>query len=196
MSAIYQDVITWEGGSQLFSNVMHFNLEESGGARPDQYATELMNNIEANLLPVWIDALSEGVHLMSQKAQRITGTGGPTVTRLYEPSDWVGTRTGEMGNSSENIVLEFPVHLNSKNVTGKVFVSGILDDDILNNVIDSSAKTLVMALGTTLLSPYTMGSGYGNQQYVIYNKANGFFATPTFAQTGLYVGSQRRRLRP
>jgi len=196
MANVYQDVLTWQGGNQLFSNVLHFHLEESGAARPDQYATELIDNIEINLLPVWQDVISTTVHLMSQKCQRITGTGGPNVTKLYAPGDFPGLRAGEIGNTSENVVLEFPVFLNGKNVTGKIFISGILDEDVIDNEIDSTVKTAANALGTTLLASYTMGSGYGNQRYVIYNRETQAFAVPDFREIGLYVGSQRRRLRP
>lgn len=196
MGAIYQNILTWEAGGQLFSNVLHYNLEETGSFRPDEYAVKQMDMQELNVIPVWLDVLSTTVTLMSQKCQKIQGTGGPMATRLYGPTDWQGTRSGSIGNTSENVVLEFPVHLNSKNVTGKVFVSGILDADIVDNVITDTVKGLVNALGTSLLGEYSLDSGAGHSQYVIYNRENGFFATPLFRQIGFYVGSQRRRLRP
>jgi hypothetical protein len=94
------------------------------------------------------------------------------------------------------VVVEFPVHLNSKNVTGKIFVSGIIDGDVVDNVINSTLVDFCQALGDSMLVPITLDGGMGNGTYVIYNRQNGFFATPTFAQIGTTVGSQRRRLRP
>jgi len=194
MSAIYKYVITWTGGAQLFQNVLHFNLEEDGGARPDEYAAALIAAAEGSFIAAWVDCLSTTVEAKSAMSQRITGDGGPSVTKLYSVGEAAGTRDGSIGNTSENVCLEFPVHLNSKNVTGKIFVSGILDDDIVDNNFDSDVITRVEALGTSLLGSISLGGALGPATYVIYNRATGFFATPTFRQIGKRIGSQRRRL--
>jgi hypothetical protein len=195
MADVYRDVLTWTGGGQLFANVLHFSLTESGGARPDQYAAALIDSFESVILPVWLDVVSTTVEVVSQKCQKVTGGGGPSVTKLYGPGDAAGTRAGSIGQTSENIVIEFPVLLNAKNVTGKVFVSGILDADIVDNAFGSTVKTAAEALGTSLLGTYTFAGALGDFHFVIFNRATGFFASPTFRQIGLVVGSQRRRLR-
>lgn len=196
MASVYSAVITWEGAGQLFANVLHFFLSESGGLRPDQYADLLITGIENDTIPVWLDIMSTTVNLTSIKAQKVSGDGGPAVTRTYGPTDFEGTRAGEIGNTSENVCLEFPVLLNAKNVTGKIFCSGILDADIVDNVIADTAKTRVEALGTSLLASRTLSGGAGDYHYVIWNRANALFASPTFRRLSPVVGSQRRRLRP
>jgi hypothetical protein len=196
MSEIFSLVATWEGGGQLFQNVLHYNLEETGTFRPDQYAKRLIDAFIAGHLGPWLDCLSTTVNLASLKSQKISGTGGPTVTMAQDPTDYVGTRDGSIGNTSENVVVEFPVHLNSKNVTGKIFISGIIDDDIVDNVINSTLVDFAQAVGDSMLVPIDLLAGAGNATYVIFNRENGFFATPTFAQIGTVIGSQRRRLRP
>lgn len=196
MAAIYKAVLTWTGGGQLFANVLHLNIGDVGAHRPDQYNDKIIDSFSTNYLPPWLDCVSETVEVSSLMVQKITGAGGFATTKTFASEEAQGTRVGSIGQTSENVCLEFPVHLNDKNVNGKVFVSGILDSDIVDNEIVDTAKTRVLALGTTLLGTYNLDDDYGTMQYVIYNRATGFFATPTFRRLSPFVGSQRRRLRP
>lgn len=196
MAEVWQTVTTWEGGGQLWQNVLFFRLEETGDLTVKEYGENLINGLISDIYPPWLDCVSTTVNISSTKVQRITGEGGPSMTKVWAPTDQPGTRAGSIGNTSENVCLEFPVHLNDKNVTGKVFISGILDDDVIDNVISDDVKTRVDALGTTLVQEYSLPSGGGHYQYVIFNRPTGFFKAPEFGQISGVVGSQRRRLRP
>jgi len=196
MANVYEAVITYQGADQLWSNVLHFSVAETGAFRPDEYADAMLTSFEGDIYPPLLDCLSTTVHIASAMAKRVTGGGSVAVTHTYALADFPGTRAGEIGNSSENIVVEFPVLLNAKNVSGKMFISGILDSDIENNEFADTIKTRANAVGTTLLSTFTMASGHGDYHYVVYNRATGFFASPTWRRLSPVVGSQRRRLRP
>jgi hypothetical protein len=196
MANVYQSVLTWIGGDQLFQNVLHFHLTESGTASPQDYAADLNQAIEDNIIPVWIVCIADTVELRSIKSKRVSGTGGFNVIKLYAPGDVAGSGGSPMGNTCECAVLEFPVILSGKNVTGKIFMSGLPDSAVIANGFSSAFLTLAAAFMTNLFDTMTLAGGHGDADFTIYNRVTKADTQPDRGNVGMTVGTQHRRLRP
>jgi len=196
MAAVYSLVPTWTAIGQVMQNVLHFQLDESGTGTASQRATALITAFESGPLPAWLDCLSTEVALRSIRCKRVTGGGGPTQIKLYAPEDFPGARAGVIGTTMECPLLEFPVLLHSKNVTGKIFIGGVPDDGIEENGLSTLINTAVNALGASMVAPLTLAGSLGVATFTIYNREFHVDTIPTSHTVSVFIGNQRRRIRP
>jgi len=196
MPNVYSLVPTWVGVGQVWQNVLHFQLDESGTGTPAARAAALSFQFLSSQALVWADCLSQTVELRSLRAKRVTGGGGPTTIQLLAAGDLPGTRADNVGTTMEAGLLEFPVLLAGKNVTGKIFIGGLPDDGIEENSLSSVLTAAVDALGDSMLVPLTLAGGLGTAHYTIFNRATGADTIPASHFTSVYIGNQRRRITP
>lgn len=196
MANTYQFTVTSVCAGQFFQNVMHYKLSESGASNPAAWAAALITAWETSVRAKWLDCQTSTAEMRSLKAKRVTGGGGPTAITLYGAAVHNGTRGTTCSTTAEAAIMEFPVNLNGKNVTGKIFLAGIDDADILNNTFDAPFLTPFNALKTQILTALTLAGGLGTATFTIFNKATQTDTIPTFGAIGLTVGTQKRRLHP
>jgi hypothetical protein len=196
MAGTYQLVITASAAGEFMQNVLHFKLDESGAGTPFDYALALCNQFVTDILTPWEAMQSDQVIEQSIKAKKISGTGGATAIVTFASGDQIGANAGPIGDAGQAILLNFPVVLNSKNVTGKIFLAGIRAEDIQNNRPSSLMETNAGTLGTALLGTLALAGGLGNANFTIFNKATGLDTEPPGMYVSPLIGTQRRRLHP
>lgn len=196
MAGTYQLVLAFQGGGQIWQNVMHFELSEAGSGTPQSYAQALGDSFESDILPDMLNCLSGATSLRSMKTKKISGLGGPTSIRLYAAGAQVGARGTPIGNTSECMVLTFSAFLHLKNVTGKIFLAGLADGDITENSFATALIGAAQAFQITLTTTLTLAGALGDANYTIYNAETGTNAIPTGSSISTRIGTQKRRLLP
>ena len=195
MPNVYQLTITGSSFLQFCQNIMHFELSEGGSGGPYDYAKALLDSWHSSLVTDWLACLPSDYTLSSARAKRVTGTGGPVAIDLQD-AGMNGSRAGTLGMSSNAPLVEFPVLLNGKNVTGKIFFPGANQDDIVENRLLAALETVVDSFGATLLNPLTLSGGLGTAKFCIFNRATKTDTIATISRIPTLVGTQRRRLHP
>lgn len=193
---IWNVVATWFAADQFFQNVLHYRVSEAGGFSDNQIATDILDSFEGVQVPAFLDCLSSSTSLRSLRTRRVSAPGSPTRIRLYGPTDAPGTRSAHVNDTSIGVCLEWPVFLHGKNVTGKIFLSGIADADIQDNLPAPALITAIDTLANQLILPLTMTVTSYTAKYTIYNRANQVDTIPTGHSDGTHLSSQRRRLVP
>jgi len=196
MPSVYQLVTTFAGAGQIWQNVMHFRLSEAGSGTTLAYSQALGDSFESDILPDFLTCLSGETTLRSLKVKKISGLGGPTSIRLYAAGAQVGARGTPIGNTSECLVATFSAYLNLKNVTGKLFMAGLADGDIVDNSFATALLGAVQAFQITLTNSLTLAGALGTAQFTIYNQATGTDAIPSGSSIAPRIGTQKRRLLP
>jgi len=196
MAGVYQLVPTFSGAGQIWQNVMHFKLSEAGSGTTLAYSQALGDSFESDILPDMLNCLSGEATLKSLKVKKISGLGGPTSIRLYAAGAQVGARGTPIGNTAECIVATFSAYLNLKNVTGKIYLAGLADGDIIDNSFATDLLGAVQAFQITLTNTLTLAGALGSADFTIYNAATGTDAIPSGSSIAPRIGTQKRRLLP
>jgi hypothetical protein len=196
MSAIYQLVVSGQAAGQLIQNVLHYTLNESGSGTFWSYARELCIQFRTNVFNDWLSALGVDFSIVSLRAKRVSGAGGPTSIEVYPPGTWIGGGGTNVGNTAAAALLNFPVHLNGKNVTGKIFHAPLPSDAVVDDALTAGTLTAENTLLTTLGTTLTLAGGLGTADHVIYNRATQTAIVPQGNYVSPLIGTQRRRLHP
>jgi hypothetical protein len=196
MPAVYQIVPTWVCAGQYMQNVLHFKLSEAGSGAPNAHSIALADSFESDILPAWVDAISSSCELRSLRVKRVTGLGGPTNVKLFSAGSAAGGGAATVSSTIEAATLHFPVFLDGKNKTGKIFVGGIPDEGIVDNAISAGERTFLQALIDALGTTLTLSGGLGTANYTIFNPVAGTDAIPSVGGISVYIGTQRRRIHP
>lgn len=176
---------------QYVSNVMHFRNDDSTpSSTPSVDATVLILAWEAALRDLWLDMLPDTYTLRGVRARRVNNTGGHTIASLMVAQ--VGTR-GPGSFSSVGPCILLPVTpAAGVFATGKIFLPGAADDDVVDNELSAGLITAIDAYATAAWANIT--SGALAFQQCVYQRVTEtgflFIATP---RASLRIGSQRRR---
>jgi hypothetical protein len=135
-------------------------------------------------------------YLTSTKSKRITGGGGPTATKVFAPGSEAGTNAGQCDNTAQCALLNYPVVLNGKNVTGKTFMPASPSAAFDSNNVTPTFLALMAAYGNALLTTFTLAGGLGTAKFCVYNRATRTHVFPIVAADSVIIGNQQRRLRP
>lgn len=193
---VWQVVATWLSAGQYFQNVMHYRIGESGTHSDLEYAKDLRDGWSAGTLSAFLDCLSSSTDLRSVRVKRVSPPGSPTSITLIGAGTASGTRGANINDTSIGACLEWPVNLHGKNVTGKVFISGVADADIVNNEIAVGLGTAIDTLAGVMITPISLTVTGATARYTIYNRAHQLDTEPTDHSIGVHLSSQRRRLTP
>lgn len=195
MSGTYQLVASGSGAGEFVQNVLHFHLNESGAGTAFEYAREL-GTAFLPTLDAWRDCISALFEFSSIRMKKVSGAGGPTSIITFAPGDKIGTIGDPIYETGMAALLEFPVALNGKNVTGKMFMSGIASTSVENNRPTTALETLLGTFLTALLGTLTLSGALGTAQFCIYNRATQVDQIVTASYVSPLIGTQRRRLHP
>lgn len=196
MSAYYQLIISGRCAGQLIQNVIHYNCSESGTSTAFERARALIDAWVAGVQTDWLAPLATDFELTSLKCKKVSGVGGPTAIAVYPTGTAPGTGDSVCGDTANAALLEFPVFLNGKNVTGKIFHAPIPKTMITDNTLNATVVTQETTLLTTLGATITLAGALGTADHVIYHRATQVGAIPMGNQVSPLIGTQRRRLHP
>jgi len=203
MSQIFNLVAAWSGVGQLFENVLHYQVEETGTHSPEDYANGLIEAWKTAVLPDWQDCISTDVELVSLRSKRISGAGSTTVIQAYASGTYPGTIGASIDNTALAGILEFPYFAppsvafpSGRTNIGKIFVGGMPDSATTQNTINSTERTLLTTLMNTIVVPITIGVPAVTATYVVYNRSTKTAHVPVGKSIALKIGIQKRRLIP
>lgn len=196
MASIYSMVIGWRGAGQIWENVLHYQVDESGGARPEQYASALITAWRTSVLSDWLDCLSEQANMVSQKCKKVTAPGSVTSIEAFADGVHQGTIAGDLDITAEAGILEFPYHSATRTAIAKIFVAGLPENSVVNNEIQSAERALLLTLANAITVPITTAAPIATATYVGYNRVTKVGTIPESHAVAIKVGIQRRRLLP
>lgn len=192
-------VITGNMAGQFTQNILHFSCVVTGTPTTLQVGKDLCALFQTTLQDKWLDCLPDSHTMSSLRGEVISTTtnpgGGPTAVVTSGTGGHTGSRTGTCLMSSVSPLIICPFNNGTKNLTGKIFIPGVSEDDAgqntLGNTLISNIETFITAL-TGALS----GGSITSAEYRILNKATHDLWKPVGAYVGAVIGNLRRRNRP
>jgi hypothetical protein len=176
-------------------NTLHVDVAESGSHTPYEYATDIINLWVVSYKTHWLACCTNGYYITSVTSRKVQTPGGPLAVILYAP----GAQGGARGNAAASglcPVMLFPVLLHGKNVTGRIFLPGVAQTDIQDNVLSASLLTAMSTMSTDLLATWALSVTGVNANVCIYNRANQVNTHVTIYRPSTKPGTQRRRYVP
>lgn len=191
----YQVVIAGTLAKQSVANVLNFELEQ-GDNDPVQMATALGTALQVAFLDAYVACLPVSYVMTSLKLKRVSLPGGPTVVVIFGPTDFNGQRTGKVSTTSAGPVILAQGVRTTKFLTGKIFLPGVSETDIDENVFTGALLTVLNAFIDVLKVPITLAGGLGEAEYTLYDRKLKVNYAATNYKVSLKPGTQRRRLVP
>jgi len=203
MSQVFSLIQTWKGSGQLWENVMHYQMEETGLHSPEEYAAALIIGWRTNVLGSWLDCLSEDVQLVSSRSKRVSGAGSTTVIATYADGVWPGTISGHIDNSAVAAILEFAYFAppseafpDGRTNIGKIFLAGMPDAATAENALQAAELTALTTLINVIVVPFTTAVPAVTATYVVWDRKNKVPHIPVGRAISPKIGIQKRRLLP
>jgi len=120
--------------------IIHYRDELLGSANPQSDANDLLAQWQIANGALFMACVPDSVTLIGIKCKRVNNTGGPNV---QVPLNVAGGRAGEMSTTGIAPVLTYPYTNGARWFAGRIFLPGVSEDDIAENVYDPA---LVVAL--------------------------------------------------
>jgi len=196
MAGTYQLTITGSCAGEFMQNILHFHLNEAGAGTLFEYAEALINAFNTSNLNDFLGMLSPDYSCLSLRAKKVSGSGGPTAILGFAAGSQIGGGGTSAGSTQVALLLNFPVALNGKNVTGKMFISGIPAAEVVDNTMSNTLQTAAGTWMTTLFTNLTLTGALGTATFCIYNRATQTDQVVSAGYVSPLVGTQRRRLHP
>jgi len=182
-------------GNQSVANVLNFNLVEGDGD-PVALAQALCDKLDGDFMDKYCDCLPVAYHATSFKAKRTSIPGGPTVVKIFAPTDHVGTRTGEVSTTAAGPLILSQGTDTIKYRTAKIFMPGVSETDIAVNAFTAGLLTALNAFIAVLETAFSLGGALGDANYWIYDRRLKTGIAATNYKVSLKPGIQRRRMVP
>jgi hypothetical protein len=178
-------------------NVVHFNGAQTNSPTPESDARALNMAWIAAIQPAWLDCLPTDYALNGLSTKRVNNTGGPSNVFLRGGAN--GTRPGTVAatHSCPLLIGDYYESAGPRPSwrTGRIFMAGVAEADISQNVLAPALVGVLNTLGGLLQTP--MGSGpEGPFISAIWSRTHLVSHVPLDWEVSLLVGTQRRRLHP
>lgn len=192
----YEVVIAAHIAGQYVATVLHTKCTIATPVNPYLTALLLIQNIDtAGLLEKWLDCLPSPYKVTSLRARKVGSGGGVTAVLLASDlSATDGTRGSAVSTSAINPVLTL-VGVTDVNSPGRVYIPGVAEDDIAENLLSASLIGSMQAFGVEFDAGGSLG---GADVWVggIYRRAINTVDTIAGTQVSPMIGNQRRRMKP
>lgn len=195
MNRNYSVVLAGVLGNQSVANVVNFTMSEGDGNPVDQ-ANALLTALDGDYLEAYAACLPVAYHLTSAKCKRTSLPGGPTVVKIFAPTDYPGSRTGEVSTTATGPVILMQGVKGLRYVTGKMFMPGVSETDIAVNVFTSGLIGVLNTFISVAEEVISLSGGAGNATQTIYDRVLKTSTDPENWKISLKPGTQRRRLVP
>lgn len=195
---LFEVTVSGKLGGQFVQNIVHYVVNNSSSTGAYETAVDLLNGLNeiGNFIELFTDVCPADYTMTSVRARRIGPTGGPTAILLQAVlvAD-TGQRSGQISVSSSAPLLLL-LTTNRPNRLGRIFIPGVSETDVANNVLASGLVTALQALG----DEYRVGSvlpGSGDSYNgVVFRRALAVGDSLAATRVSQTVGTQRRRQKP
>lgn len=193
MAGIYQLRINYlDGTGNPSQNVLHYSLDELGGASPYDFADELITAFRAANDVTLLACLATDVSIKVIDAKRIYPVGSVSAFQLV---DNAGTGPFQsVTNSSGAIIALYPE--DTYNRAGHMFLPAAWDGAIVQSALQGAYVGFVAAFAANLVTPLTLGLALGTATPGIYQRKTHTLHTCSEAHVLPHVGELSKRLRP
>jgi len=185
-------------GGQFVQNINHWVLNNSSATGAYESAVDLLNGLNetAKFIEGFMECCPAEFTLTSVRCRRIGPTGGPTAILLQaQLVQDTGQRAGTISVSSSAPLLLL-LTTNRPNRLGRMFLPGLSETDVANNVLAAGLVSQMDALGVLFrvgdVTPVS-GDSYNG---VVYRRALAVGDSLTATRVSQTVGTQRRRQKP
>jgi len=194
--SVYELDLSGRSGGEYVQNVLHYDVAESGSSfGPYDYAQDLFAAWNSTMRAKWLDINTGDYELTSERSRKVQSPGGPMAVNVESPGTRIGSR-GALGASGIGPVILFPVNLAGRNATGKIFVPGVANDDILDNVFVNGLPAKLLTFSSNLVIPLTLVTTGVNAQFCIYHRKTQVNTHAAVNRISEKVGTQRKRYVP
>jgi len=192
-----ETTITTLAAGQLCQNVMHFQLDITP---TNLYQTARKFNdglagfsATGFTLSQYITLMSESAFISSIRAQVIKPSPGVAAIAVFQTTDFVGARSEGIYSQSVAALIRLFTPT-GPDYTGRIFVPGIAEEDIINTRYTDDFISTVTTMIDTLIEGVESADGFWKP--VVYRRATATSELVTRAQLGINPATIRRRLTP
>lgn len=191
---VMQLVLVGVIGNEFAENVLYFQSDVANAANPVLEAKNCVDAFIANVQNDWMDSLPNDYELHGYKCKRVNNTGGPTYMAPIAAVAGGRPAASLVSSLAPLLVSSYVETATMKHRTGRIFMPGIADGDVIENELGGPILGQLNAVGADLLA--TSSSGGQTFTYGIWSRKYLRFYIPPAINISLLVGTQRRRLHP
>lgn len=195
-TSTYRLTISYNTAGQFAQNVLHYDFDDALFTSSIAAAAALNAAFNTHCSGPLKDALSLHTQILSYKSRKVTGGGGFEAVLLGVTTD-VGNRTGDLSASGLAPLIRFVTNAIPP-ITGRIFLPGISDSDVIDGFLDAAFFTDLTDLANVLDDTLTLsGGGAPTATPVVLSHSPITVSTPIhIAVPSPYLSTQRKRQRP
>ena len=193
---VYQLVLSGVVQNQFFSNIFHYRFDDSGYDTTERAANALCVKWNASQLGLFKTMCSAHVTFTSLRARRVT-SGQGFESFLPIAGGTVGTRAGNITAAAVGpVLIGFPA-LPTGRSRARCFIAGISINDVIDGVLDPTAKASLDGVLATVFDPIVLAGGGAPTATFVIKKSTAAASIPvTEWRTSDRIGTIRRRQTP
>lgn len=172
-------------------NVLHFRGDDGGTDTPRVMAKALTAHFNTTLLSKWLLCLPPQYGLQWIEAQKIMDGGGVSWWKEYPEGTENGAASGDVEGLGTSPIIKLFCAM-GVNVQGRIFMPGVSNTNLVNNVYSGTYVTNTTSLANALILPTTSR----NWQLAVYSPKNAASYNVIAATLSGIIGNQGRRRFP
>jgi len=195
---LFEVTVSGKLGGNFVQNIVHYVVNNSSATGAYETAVDLLNglNESGKFVTRFCDVVPVGYTMTSLRCRRIGPTGGPTAILLQAALvEDTGQRSGNISVSSSSPLLLL-LTTNRPNRLGRIFLPGVSETDVDNNILVAGLVADIQTLGDEMrVGSVTPGSG-DSYNAVVYRRTLAVGDSLAATRVSQTVGTQRRRQKP
>ncbi|SRR5580765_468683 len=192
----YRLTISYNTAGQFAQNVLHYTFDDSLFANAVLAAAALNDAFSLHCTAALKAALTTHTQILSYKSRKISSHGGFEAVKPGVAGD-IGTRAGDLSASGLAPLIRFITN-SVPPISGRIFLPGISDDDVIDGFIQAAYFTDMTDLANVLDDSFALvGGGAPTASPVVRTNSPVVDSLPIHvAVPSPYLATQRRRQRP
>jgi len=191
---VYECRLFWsDPAGKRGENVMHFTpVSSPSSTDPFVIAKDLITALELSLIGDLLACVSTTVTLSAISAKKVNNGGGPTYTSINGSP---GTRSGnEMTGAVAANLAFIPSVGPYLRKLGRIFIGGLVETDVIGDVIQSALQVLINQVITDLQGSFV--GTYATYVVTLYDRSTDIATAISDFVLRPTISALRRRLRP
>lgn len=193
---VYEWILSGAIAGEFVQTVQHVQIDSSPGNTPYQTAKAIAEAMVATdgLIETYLQCVPEGYQASSIRVRRVSTGGGPTAVILAADFNLSqGARVGAISSLQANpLIIWVPVA--GTNITGRLFIQGVSEEDIDNMMLTGDLINNIQSFMDLYVSSNT--SADGSFQGCIFNRTTHTGTLILAGRISPLIGTQRKRLHP
>lgn len=195
---VYEVIFTGRVAGQFVQDVLHMNILDTLSGPPYSIAKDILEliNVTVNITGGWCNMLPEDYTLTSIRCRQLRPVGGPTAIILQSAlNEDTGQRSGNADVSSNSpLIIWIPTTGPAR--TGRVFVPGVSQTDVDENVLTAALVTEMESFAQSWKDGGTTPNLSLEARGSVYRRIAGVGDLIDDFRVSPVIGNQRRRLKP